>query len=92
MLDYTYAEPGFYPDSEEYIVQLHSELVYNDGVSPFNTRVEPGFSHLMFGISTTFDVGMGFKVIPALNYQRSIEDTVNADSEVWAALSLRYTF
>lgn len=91
MLDYTFAEPGYYPDTE-YIIQLHSEVVYNDGVSPFNTNVEHGISHVVLGASTALDLGMGFKLIPAANYQISFEDTVNVENEAWGTLSLRYSF
>lgn len=91
MLDYTYAEPGYYPE-EEYIIQLHSELAYNDGVSPYNKKVEHGISHMVLGVSTAFDLGMGFKLIPAANYQISFEDTVNKDNEAWGTLALRYAF
>jgi len=94
MLDYAFTVPALLSDADSQVVKLHSELVYNDGVSPFGTRVKAGFSNVVLGASTDFVFGANRNIIltPALYYQFSLEDTVNPDDEFWVSVSLKYPF
>ncbi|MCF7972655.1 MAG: hypothetical protein K9N55_02455 [Phycisphaerae bacterium] len=92
MMDYTFAVPGVTPDVPEQIFKLHSELVYNDGVSPFNTNVDQDWSHAVVGISTDVDLGYGFAITPGVYYQYSMERTVNVEDETWVTVGGRYSF
>ena len=73
-------------------LNLHSEFVYNDGVSPVGTNVDHDWSNAVFGISTTFDLGNDLSVTPGVNYQSSWDDSVNPEDELWASLNLTYKF
>ena len=92
MLDYTFAVPGVTPDIPEQVFKLHSELVFNDGVSPYNTNVDQDWSHAVFGISTDVDLGYGLTLSPGLYYQYTMETTVNPEDELWATAGIRYSF
>jgi hypothetical protein len=92
MLDYSFPIPGLMPDVPEQIVNLHSELVYNDGVHPAGFKVDHDWSNIVVGVSTDFDLGGNVILTPALYYQASMETTVNDDDEAWMTLGVRYTF
>lgn len=92
MLDYGFTVPGLGPKPGEQMIKLHSELVYNDGVSPMGTNVPSGFSNAVFGVSTDFDLGHGITLTPAVYYQRSMVKAVNPDDEFWVSVGLRYSF
>lgn len=106
MLDYSFAIPGFMPGTEEQIIILHSELVYNDGVTitPARPRndwatVYPNpdhdFSHVVFGASTDFvlDPSGSLLFTPSVYYQKTLNNTINEDdSEFWVSVALKYMF
>jgi hypothetical protein len=102
MLDYTFAVPGVTPDVPEQVFKLHSEVVYNDGVSPMPTttagvanvatKVDSDWSHAVVGISTDVDLGSGFTMTPGVYYQYSMEKTVNTEDETWFTVGGRYSF
>ena len=79
---------------DEQVIKLHSEAVYNSGVSPFGTNVNPGISDAVLGASTDFAFGPGRSIIltPYVYYQFSFEKTVDPDNEFWAGVSLKYAF
>lgn len=92
MLDYAFTLPLTFMD--EQVIKLHSELVYNEGVSPYGTVVDSGPSNAVFGAATDFAFGAAGNLVltPAVYYQLSLEDTVNPDDEVWAGVSLKFAF
>jgi len=92
MLDYSFPIPGLMPDIPEQMVNLHSELVYNDGVHPGGLNVDHDWSNVVVGVSTDFDLGSNVTLTPALYYQASMETTVNDEDEAWMTLGVRYTF
>jgi len=93
MLDYAFPIKGLVPEIPEHIIDLHAELVYNDGVGPAGQNVDQDWSNAVFGISTDIDLGQNFSLTPALYYQMTMEDTVNTDDgETWVSLSLKYKF
>ncbi len=92
MLDYTFAVPGVTPEIPEQVFKVHTEIVFNDGLSPYNTNVDHDWSHAVFGISTDVDLGYGFTMTPGIYYQYSAETTVNTEDEVWGTVGLRFAF
>lgn len=92
-LDYVFSVPGALPELPEQVVKLHSEITYNDGLNPVDgVPVEAGFSHVVVGGSTDYELGYGFSLTPAVFYQVSLEDTVNPEDQLWGTLGLRYQF
>jgi hypothetical protein len=92
MLDYAlpYNDPI---SGQQQDLKLHSEFVYNDGVSPSGlVDVKPGWSNAVFGVSTTYDLGNNLSLTPGVYYQSSWEDTVNDEDEFWGSISLTYKF
>jgi hypothetical protein len=94
MLDYAFTVPALLAPTEDQVVRLHSELVYNGGVSPFGNNVESGLSDAVIGASTDFVFGADRNLVltPAIYYQFSLEDTVNPNNEFWASVSLKFAF
>jgi hypothetical protein len=94
MLDYAFSTPPLIPGMDDQAIRLHSELVYNGGVSPYGTKVQSGFSDVVVGASTDFAFGADRNLIltPSVYYQFSLEDTVNPDNEFWVSVSLKYAF
>ena len=77
----------------EQTLNLHSEVVYNDGVSPNGqTDVDNDWSNAVFSASTTYDLGHNLSLTPGICYQSSWEDTVNDEDELWGTISLMYAF
>lgn len=74
-------------------LNLHSELVYNDGVGPNGANVDNDWSNAVFGISTDFDLKPNLIFTPGLYHQITMDKSVNADKdETWASLTLMYKF
>jgi hypothetical protein len=105
MLDYGLSIPSLVPGkSDEQIVRLHSEVVFNDGWSPTPARrvndwrfVYPNpdhdWSHAVFGASTDFNFGYGITFTPAIYHQTTMDKSVNEDkNETWASLTLKWSF
>ncbi len=94
MLDYAFSVPALIPSMDDQTIRLHSELVYNGGVSPYGTNVISGFSDAVLGASTDFAFGADRNLVltPSLYYQWSLEETVNPDNELWVSVSLKYAF
>ena len=92
MLDYALAVPGILPDTDEQVLRLHSELVFNDGVHPLGAPVDHDWSNIVFGVETDFDLGNNCSLTPGLYQQISMDDSVNPEDETWVNLSLKYKF
>ena len=94
MLDYAFTVPALLASMDDQVIKLHSEAVYNSGVSPFGTKVKSGFSDAVVGASTDFAFGAGRNIIltPFVYYQFSLEKTVDPDNEFWGGISLKYAF
>jgi hypothetical protein len=93
MLDYGLTLQNLLPDIPEQVLHLHSELVYNDGVGPNGANVDHDWSNLVFGISTSFDLGNNFVLTPGVYHQITMDSSVNNDKdETWVSLSMTYNF
>jgi hypothetical protein len=92
MLDYPLTVGGILPDTPEQVLNLHTELVYNDGIGPVGNDVDSDWSNIVFGVSTGFDLAEELVLTPGLYHQISMEDDVNKSNETWINLSLTYKF
>ena len=93
MLDYPLTVGGILPDTPEQVLNLHAEVVYNDGVGPGGQDVDHDWSNAVFGISTGFDLSEGLVLTPGVYHQVTMDDSVNDDkSETWVTLSMTYNF
>jgi len=93
MLDYPLSVPGLMPEDPQQILNLHSELVFNDGVHPGCGDVDHDWSNFVFGVSTDFDLDDNWILTPAAYHQMTMDTSVNPDKdETWITLALRYTF
>jgi len=92
MLDYPLTIGGVLPDTPEQVLNLHAELVYNDGVGPAGQNVDHDWSNAVFGISTGFNLSEEVVLTPGVYHQISMDSSVNDQNETWATLSLTYKF
>ena len=93
MLDYPLAVPGFVPETPEQILNLHAELVYNDGVGPAGQDIDQDWSNAVFGVSTNFDLADNLILTTGVYHQVTMENTVNDDkAETWVSVGMKYAF
>ncbi len=71
----------------DYSLSLFTDINYNDGL--FGS--DNDWSHATFGVSTSMDVGP-VSVTPFLNYQLSMDDSVNDDDELYGGVSVSFSF
>ncbi len=91
MLDYGVPVQGL--GSPEQVINLHSEVVFNDGAGPNGANVDQDWSNAVFGISTTFDLGGNFFLTPGVYHQVTMDKSVNTDKdETWASVGATYKF
>ncbi len=78
---------------DEKTLNLHTEVVYNDGVHPAGGNADQDWSNAVFGVSTNYDLGNDLTFTPALYHQVTMDDSVNDDKdETWVSMTLRYAF
>ncbi len=74
---------------EKRTLGLYVESFRNDGAQ--GSEVNPGWSHIAAGASTTFEF-RGMDLTPGINYQWTLEETVNEEDEFWFTFSISYAF
>ncbi len=99
MLDYGMKIQGLTAESPEQTLNFHVETVFNDSVDPrpAGGYTDSDWTHVMFGVSTDFDLGNSVTLTPALYHQITFEDDkesgVSPDHDItWAAATLKYKF
>jgi hypothetical protein len=92
MLDYPLTIGGIMPETPEQILNLHAEVVYNDGVGPAGQAVDHDWSNAVFGVSTGFDLTEQVVLTPGFYHQISMDDSVDEENETWVTLSATYKF
>ena len=75
------------PDQEEQALSFSADLTYNDGAFGSDSC----WSHTTVGLATNLE-WKGFTLTPSVNYQWSLDDSVNDEDEFWAGISLAYSF
>jgi hypothetical protein len=87
-LCYDLTIPKFLAKAKEQVFHLSAETIYNDGAY----GADHDWSHAVFGISTSFDLGSNLTFTPGFYYQSSWENSVNTQDEYWTSLSVIYQF
>lgn len=68
------------------------DLTYNDNAGLAAGTVDHDFSHMTFGLSTSFDCPTGGAITPAIYFQKSFDDSVNTEDELWVGISYAINF
>ena len=93
MLDYPMTVGGILPDTPEQVFNLHTELVFNDGVGPAGQNVDQDWSNFVFGVSTGVNLTEELIMTPGVYHQITMDSSVNDDKdETWVNLSMTYKF
>lgn len=95
MLDYDFPIAGLVPEIPEHIIKLHGEIIFNDQIDPrpAGPMVDSDWTHYVLGASTDFDLGGGVTCTPAIYYQHTMDERINADEDiVWSGVTLAYKF
>ncbi len=99
MLDYAMEFKGMTPEAPSQPLNFHVETVFNDSVDPRPNGgyTDSDWTHILFGVSTDFDLGNGVTFTPALYHQTTFEDDrqtgVSHDHDIlWASATLKYKF
>jgi len=94
MLDYPLTVGGILPDTPEQVLNLHAEVVYNDGVGPPGNNVDHDWTNAVFGVTTGIDLAENIVLTPGVYHQIAMDRSVNnsSENETWGTLSLTYKF
>jgi hypothetical protein len=93
MLDYGLPIEGLLPEFPGQILNLHTEMVYNDGVHPGGGNADHDWSNIVFGVSTDFEVAENLTFTPGVYHQITMDNSVNPDDdETWVSLCMKYSF
>jgi len=99
MLDYAFPLENISSEIPKQNLDFHIETVYNNHMDP-----RPGgaynsddWTHVMFGVSTDFDLGNSLTFTPGVWHQITMEDDskrgVSPDHDInWASLTVKYKF
>lgn len=74
--------------AQKFALRLTETINYNDGVF----GVASGWSHATSGIALPVPLGPRLKLTPAVNYQWSLEDTVDPENEFWSSITAAWSF
>ena len=85
-LAYDLTLADFWPGGQEQTFRISGEMTYNDGFA----GGRHDWSHAVVGLST--HVGKGpITITPYVNFQISMDDSVNSEEEIWCGINLKYT-
>jgi hypothetical protein len=75
-------------------LNLHSEVIYNDGVGPNGANVDHDWSDAVFGASTDIEVAQNFYVTPGVYHQITMDGSLNDSKKnySWVSLGASYKF
>ena len=79
--------PDFWAKGQMQVFRLSGDITYNDGFG----GVDHDWSHAVIGLSTNLQMG-NLTMTPSVNYQISMNDSVNDENELWCGLNLTYRF
>jgi hypothetical protein len=98
-LDYALPLEGITAETPKQNLDFHIETVYNNHVDPrpYGNYASSDWTHVMFGVSTDFDLGNNFVFTPGIWHQITMEDDsnrgVSPDHDInWATLTAKYKF
>jgi hypothetical protein len=88
-LAYDFIVPDFWAIGKNQGFRLSGDVTYNDG---FGTgAAKHDWSHAVFGASTNLGNG-NITITPFVNYQISMDDSVNKEDEAWCGVNFTYRF
>lgn len=73
--------------SDTLILSFAADITYNDGA----LAADHDWSHSTLGVSTSISFGPA-TLTPFVNYQISMDDSVNRENELWSGMSLTFSF
>jgi len=77
------------PEPIEREFKLYANITYNDGFG--SASADSDWSHAVIGVNTDLVHG-DFSITPSLNYQISMDDSINREEELWCTINLNYRF
>jgi hypothetical protein len=99
MLDYALPLENVSSEIPKQYLNFHVETVYNDGMDPrpAGGYTDSDWTHVLFGVSTDFDLSNNFIFTPGLWHQVTMEDDpargVSPDHDItWASMTVKYKF
>ena len=72
-------------------LNLYGELAYHDSFDNADHHTDSEITHAIFGFSTEIEV-FGLDISPYINYQVSMDGTMNRDDEVWAGFGTSVSY
>jgi hypothetical protein len=87
-LVYDLNTPNFWAVGKGQTFRLSSDITYNDGFGP---GADHAWSHVVFGVSTSLGNGK-FTITPFVNYQISMDASVDKQNELWCGVNATYRF
>jgi hypothetical protein len=88
-LAYDFAVPDFWAAGKSQGFRLSSDITYNDGFG--SGGADHDWSHAVLGACTNVGIG-NITFTPYVNYQISMDDSVNDEDELWCGVNLTYRF
>jgi hypothetical protein len=88
-LAYDFAVSDFWDSGKSQAFRLSSDITYNDGFGAGGA--EHDWSHAVLGASTNLGID-NITITPYVNYQISMDDSVNNEDELWCGINLTYRF
>ena len=101
MLDYALPLENITAEMPKQNLNFHVETVYNNHVDPRpnygNGYTSSDWTHVLFGVSTDFDLGNNLIFTPGIWHQITMEDSatkgVSPDHDIdWVELTMKYKF
>jgi hypothetical protein len=87
-LVYDLNAPNFWAVGKGQAFRLSGDITYNDG---FGCGADHDWSHVVFGVSTNLGSG-NFTITPFVNYQISMDASVDKKNELWCGVNCTYRF
>ena len=88
-LAYDLGVTNFWPNGQKQVFRFSGDITYNDGFG--GKEVDHDWSHTVIGVSTNLEMG-NLTMTPSVNYQISMDDSVNDEDELWCGVNVTYRF
>lgn len=94
-LDYALAVDGFIENNPEQVIDLSWDITYNGSAGvpgAAGKAVDHDWSHMVFGASTAIELPGAGTITPGIYFQKSMDDSVNENDELWTGISYTLNF
>jgi hypothetical protein len=78
------------PSVPDQPIDFSVSAVYNDGFA--SATADHDWSHSVVSLSTDLALCPNLTLTPSLNFQKSMDDSVNNEDELWTLINLNYAF